>query len=242
MVRLVYTEKAKHKIYPKQTDGAVDDVVGGAINIDAAEAPIVAGQTENEPRAVALEKRNAEIAVILDNSQLICLDKADLMHEYFENKKQIISGQDVQNSGPGRPEGIIAKVAGELALPGKSKPARKKFLERALDIAGISRAAKAAARTAKLARYQSALLEIAGKESEEEQLQKVKEIVARKDAKKKCATGLKTLKVTFGYSEITRQELLNKITTFADEAEVKLLDPPASDNFTQSNKRETSDE
>src|SRR5690242_19875495 len=93
-----------------------------------------------------------------------------------------------QTSG-GRPEGGIARAARELALPGKSIGARRKFIERAIAINTMWPEVKLVVRGGRLDGNQTALLAIAGERSLEAQLGKVKEIVARKAARRRKSRG-----------------------------------------------------
>lgn len=120
------------------------DDIGGAFNFDAG-APIVAKPAiESESRVVAPVARLSEIEAIFDHADLKYFARAELAAEYVEISEHLEFGQDVQK-GPGRP-GIISKTASALTLPGKTDAACLKWLQRPLKIAGISTAAKAAAR------------------------------------------------------------------------------------------------
>jgi hypothetical protein len=177
----------------------------------------------------SLEARRTEISNFFVHAHAPYLKKADLALEYFNITERLILDNLVQNSGPGRP-GIISRVARELALPGKTEQARRKWLERALNVAGISPDAKSAARQADVARYQSALLEIAKAGGEDDQIRKVEEIVARKRDRaaarkrdrKRRAPGQKCLKAVIRYPA-DRKEVRAALTTFAERMEVELL-------------------
>ena len=192
-------------------------------SIDSGSPPIAAEPVINrESKAVAPKERLAEIATTFDHFRTMYLEKADLGREYYDITEQLEFGQDVQKSGPGRP-GIISKVARELALPGKSDGAKRKWLERLLKVASISPAAKSAAKQAKVARYQSDLLEIAGAGSEDEQLRKVAEIFARKHASKHRAADEKFLEAAIRYPADRKDDVLAKLATFAEAEDVELL-------------------
>jgi ParB-like nuclease domain len=96
-----------------------------------------------------------------------------------------ISGQHVQKSGPGRPSGGLAKAARSLTVLGKSEEARRKAVERAIQIDQISAEAKTTAINAGFADNQRALLEIAKQPTPEAQLLKVAELSAAKRARPK---------------------------------------------------------
>ena len=137
-----------------------------------------------QPNGDDADARMAKIEEILDHAATPHLEKCELIGEWVRHAeaKFSISGQVDQKPGAGRPEGGIARAARELPLPGKSDDARRKFIQRAIDITCIWPEAKSAARKAKLDNIQSALLDIAGERSLAAQLAKVAEIAARKAA------------------------------------------------------------
>ena len=96
-----------------------------------------------------------------------------------------ISGQHVQKSGPGRPSGGLAQAARVLAVLGKTNEARRKAVERAIQIDQISDEAKTAAINAGFTDNQRALLGIANEPTPEAQLMKVAELSAAKRARPK---------------------------------------------------------
>jgi hypothetical protein len=77
----------------------------------------------------------------------------------------------------------IGKAARELPVPGKSEEGRRKFVERALQVAAISAEAKEAAISAGLDKNRSALLEIARGQSPQAQLDLLARFVERKSRK-----------------------------------------------------------
>ena len=96
-----------------------------------------------------------------------------------------ISGQHVQKSGPGRPSGGLAQAARVLTVLGKTNEARRKTVERAIQIDQISDEAKTAAINAGFTDNQRALLAIANEPTPEAQLLKVEELSAVKRARPK---------------------------------------------------------
>lgn len=112
------------------------------------------------------------------------LERASLVAEWvrYAEAKISVSGQLVQKTKGGRPEGGIARAARELRVPGKTEEARRKFVERAVKINTLWDETKEAARAAGLANTQSALLAIAREQSSEAQVSKVREIAACKSA------------------------------------------------------------
>lgn len=137
-----------------------------------------------QPNGDDADARMAEIEEVLDHAATPHLDKCELVAEWVHHAeaKFAISGQLDRKSGAGRPLGGIARAARELPLPGKSEEARRKFIQRAIDINCIWPEVKSAARKAKLDNIQSALLDIADERSVAAQLAKVAEIAARKAA------------------------------------------------------------
>jgi hypothetical protein len=170
----------------------------------------------------AVDPRLDEIAIIFDHVQLPPLEKAELAAEYVERAEKLFPRHDVKKSR-GRPEGGISKAARELALPGKTIPARRKWLERALKIAAITPVAKLAAKKAEVARFQKALLEIANVIGEEAQLKIVAEIAERKRAGKKPVADAEFLEAVMRYPANRKSEVLAKLATFADEVGVEIV-------------------
>jgi hypothetical protein len=136
------------------------------------------------PNGDDVDVRMAKIAEVLDHAATPHLEKCELVAEWVRHAeaKFSVSGQVDQKPGAGRPEGGISRAARELPLPGKSEEARRKFIQRAIDINCIWPEAKSAARKAKLDNIQSALLNIADERTPVGQLAKVAEIAARKGA------------------------------------------------------------
>ena len=90
-------------------------------------------------------------------------------------------GRNVRNPKGGRPGRGISRAARKLPITGKTLSARRKFVERSININRISPEAETKAKAAGLDDDASALLEIA-KEAPEAQVQKASEIAGRKRA------------------------------------------------------------
>jgi ParB family chromosome partitioning protein len=135
------------------------------------------------------EARLWEISENLHRAELTVQQQAEHIAEWVR-LTEVQSGQDVHNEskradGRGhRHEGGVAKAARELPIAGKSEHAKRKTVERAIRIAGIAPAAKAAAAAAGLDDNQSALLTVAQAEPEQ-QARVVEEIAERKAQKAK---------------------------------------------------------
>jgi hypothetical protein len=199
--------------------------MGETFDFDRVESSTIAEPAiESESRVVAPEARLVEIAAIFDHAGLNYFARAELALEYVDITEQLEFGQHVQK-GSGRP-GIISKTALALTLPGKTDAARVKWLQRALKIAEISPAAKAAAKQAKVARYQSDLFAIADAGDESEQLKKVAEIAAlRRDKKKGRSVEPKSMTAVIRFPANRKKEILALLATFAETNEVDLLSP-----------------
>jgi ParB family chromosome partitioning protein len=114
--------------------------------------------------------RLEEIAENLHRGDLTVLDRSEQTAEW-------VKLTDVASvSGP---QGGTAKAARELPVPGKTEGARRKDMERALKIAGISAEAKSLVRDSGLEDNQSALLAIASAKTPEEQIEKARKRVER---------------------------------------------------------------
>jgi hypothetical protein len=86
--------------------------------------------------------------------------------------KGYISGQRVRKNKLGRPQGGFSKSARKLPVLGRSFEARRKIIARATKIAGISPAAKDAAKAVGLDDNQKALLKIAKASGRKAQIRK----------------------------------------------------------------------
>jgi ParB-like chromosome segregation protein Spo0J len=137
-----------------------------------------------------------EIADDLHRSGLTALEEAEKLAKWVRLTTQCeaISRQKVAKSGPGRPEGVIAKAERELPIKGKTQQARRKAIERAIKIDAMSSDAKAAAIEVGLNNKRSALLEIAKEQGTEGQLEKIAEIVKRNAKKEVKRSGVKKSK------------------------------------------------
>jgi hypothetical protein len=167
---------------------ATPQIAGGKLEDEVVEladsaADILANNSR--PNGDDVDARMAKIEEILDNAAMHVLEKSALVAErmrHAEANAVSVFGQPDHKPQGGRPEGGIARAARALAVPGKTTEARRKFVERAIDIDGIWPEVKVAARTAGLDDIQSALLAIADEKSLEAQLAKAEEIAARKKA------------------------------------------------------------
>ena len=137
-----------------------------------------------EPSDVDIDARMAKIKEVLAFAGMPLLDRCSLIAEWVHHAevKISVSGQVVQKPQGGRPEGGVAKASRELCVPGETEEARRKFVERAIKINALWDESKEVARAAGLDDTQSALLAIAGEHSLKAQLDKVREIAARKAA------------------------------------------------------------
>ena len=117
------------------------------------------------------------IAENLHRNELTVLERSEYTAEWI--KEVGIEEQVVPQSGPGRPEGAVAKAARTLPLQGKSQEACEKTARRALRIDKISQAAKDALRQAGLDDNQSALLKVARVAGPDAQLRKATELAGR---------------------------------------------------------------
>jgi hypothetical protein len=152
-----------------------------AVEAEAMPSTAVAILPEGDP----IERRLSEIRKVLDDhAATTALVHAELIAEWvaLTDHKESISGQTVQKSRRGRPQGGIAKAARELPVPGDTEDARRKVIERALKIAKIEPEAKLAAQAAGLDRKPTALLDVARERTVEAQLDKVHVLAERKRA------------------------------------------------------------
>jgi ParB-like chromosome segregation protein Spo0J len=133
-------------------------------------------------RGGKLDAKLWEIAENLHRAELTPMQRAELINKWLKliARKQPASAPGELKSQGGRPKGGIAKAARELPVSGKTPEARRKSVERAVKVDGISPNAKAAAKKAGLDTNQGALLEIAHERNEKAQIAKVAEIAKRK--------------------------------------------------------------
>jgi ParB-like nuclease domain len=111
--------------------------------------------------------------------KLTVLERAECVSRWIEIH-DAIGGQDVRQTGPGRPKGGKAEAARRLPVPGKNVEARRKEIERASKIAGLAPEVKHEARRFGLADNQSALLTIAQQATPEAQLVIAKQLSQRR--------------------------------------------------------------
>jgi hypothetical protein len=135
-----------------------------------------------------LDARLWEIAENLHRAELTALQRDEQIAEWvriWEQKQAAAPGQFVQEPQGGRPEGGVAQAARELSVPGKTADARRKTIERAIEVAGLTDEAKAAAKDVGLDDNQSALRKIAKESTRGAQVKKVKEIAKQNGAKQR---------------------------------------------------------
>jgi hypothetical protein len=129
------------------SDGMV--LVAGRLAFDAARA---AGQTHIDAIVVDGDETAAhlaEIAEILCHAAITALERAELVAEYVRLSTQLGEGGQLDHppAGGQQPHDRgISKAARELPVPGHTEEARRKFVERALKIDGISAEAKSEAK------------------------------------------------------------------------------------------------
>jgi hypothetical protein len=160
----------RHQLLTKSPAGRDD-------SIDAPLSPLPSAPLQ--PRS-----RQEEIADILRGFRsTTVLRRDELIAEYVEIERSSCAGQIDQPPAGGRQKSDkgIAKAARELDIPGKTEEGRRKFVERALQVASIPDEAKTAAIEAGLADKRSALLNIRQAENLEQALSKVKEEKQKKE-------------------------------------------------------------
>ena len=109
---------------------------------------------------------------------LTILRRAEKLVAYYNlaSAKVNVSGQVVRKSKFGRPPGGVALAARELPVVGRTPEARRKIIDRAIQIDQIAPEAKEAAIDARLDNNQRALLKIAKSKGLAAQLKKVAEL------------------------------------------------------------------
>jgi len=130
------------------------------------------------------DKRQARFWQISENlhrADLTVLERDEHIAEWLRliDNSENISGQNVRRSR-GRPEGGISLAARVLPVGGKSIEARRKSIERASQVDGISPEAKVTATTLGLANNRSALLAVAREATMQAQVALVKKLAGRK--------------------------------------------------------------
>jgi ParB/RepB/Spo0J family partition protein len=115
----------------------------------------------------------------LQRAELNALDHAEHITAWMTlARSNQISGQVVRKSA-GRPESGIALAARSLPVAGMTEEARRKAVERAINIERIADEAKSLARTLGLANNQAALLAIAKQATPAAQVTKARELAGR---------------------------------------------------------------
>src|SRR5206468_2928822 len=95
--------------------------------------------------------RLAQLADDLHRAGLTELEQAEELAEWVRLTKELMPLQPKPKQGKsGRPAGAISKAARELPVKGSTEQARRRAIERAIQIDGISAEAKAAAKKAGL--------------------------------------------------------------------------------------------
>src|SRR5581483_2055612 len=102
-----------------------------------ASSAVAANDGGQRPNGDEVDERMAQIEKILDHAAMSHLEKCELVAEWVHYAEAAVSGHLVQKPQGGRPEGGIARASRALAVPGKTIEARRKFVERAVRIAGI---------------------------------------------------------------------------------------------------------
>jgi hypothetical protein len=185
----------------------------------AAEESSAETKTPTTDECLSDDARLAEIRHEFNGKAMSYFDMAKHALEYHDIKKRNFEQND-QNARVGRP-GLLAAMARELEIPGKSDDAKLAWLKRALKVARLSPEAKTAAVSAKLERNRSALIEIAEAGGSAKQLQKIDEIKQRKAKSKKDAKTFQKKIVRFPAARET--EVMAKLVAFADELGVEVI-------------------
>lgn len=131
-----------------------------------------------------LDFKKAEIVENLHRADLTVIEKAEWAAELVrlcEEEEADKPGRlDLISKGGRGKKGGVAQAARALRKPGESEEAARSRVRRDLQVAGMAPEAKEAAKTAGLARNQSALVSVAKEKSRETQVAKVHEIAERK--------------------------------------------------------------
>jgi ParB-like chromosome segregation protein Spo0J len=141
------------------------------------------------------DERHARLWQISENlhrADLTVLERDEQIAEWLRliADKGAVSGQVVQKTRSGRPEGGLSRAARRLPVPGSSEEARRKLVERAIRVDSISPEAKAAATSIGLANNQAALLAVAKEPTARAQVEKVRELANRKPDPRAKRAGL----------------------------------------------------
>lgn len=167
----------------QNTDVSLSELDAGSAAAQERNAAAVPSNNA-QPNGDDVDARMGKIEEILGHAAMHLLDRCTLIAEWvhYAETKLSVYGQLVRKPKGGRPEGGVARAARELCVPGKTPEARRKYIERAIEIERVYPEAKSAARAAGLDSIQSSLLAIAREHSLKAQLAKVEEIGARKAA------------------------------------------------------------
>jgi hypothetical protein len=222
MVQVVYPNDHS-SLAPKEGDESTErtDVPAADIPLapPAAEESSAETKTPTANECLSDEARLAEIRQEFKSRAMSYFDMAKHALEYHDIKRRNFEQND-RKKRVGRP-GLLAAMARELEIPGKSDDAKLAWLKRALKVARLSPEAKTAAVSTKLERNCSALIEIAEAGGSAKQLQKIEEIKQRKIQSKKEAKLY--LKKTVRFPVAREDEVLGKLISFADEIGVEII-------------------
>jgi hypothetical protein len=134
--------------------------------------------------------RMAEIQRALFCAYLLPLERAALVADWISCWARI-SGHNVQKveHKRGRPNSGIAQAARVLPVPGDTEDARRKYIERLLNMHDLPAEVKEAAAKRGIHRKQSALLVIAKEKSTADQLRKVAELAEQRLSRRRRQSG-----------------------------------------------------
>jgi ParB/RepB/Spo0J family partition protein len=173
-------------------------IIAGATLVKAAEMLGWTSVRADIVKCTEAQARQWEIAENLYRADLTALEEAEHIAAWVRliAEREPVSRQNVAKPKGGRPEGAITKAARELPIKGKTQKARRKRIERGLEVASMSPEAASAVRESGLDGNRTALRKIAKGETADEQVAKVQEISKRKAAPKgkSAARGLGKMK------------------------------------------------
>lgn len=138
--------------------------------------------------AIIIDKKESKRWELIENFSrvdLTHLQKAEHLVQY------ICLVEDCAPSDLSGTEFKISAASRKLDLPGLTKEARRKTLERAMNIASIHSEAKEALREAELDNHQAHLLAVAKELTLEDQLKKIADLQSAKASKPKTASDAK---------------------------------------------------
>ena len=138
-----------------------------------------------------------EISENLHRAELTPLEYDEQVVEWVKLVKLLeadpgFSGQNVQKKGRGRPKGGTSEAARKLPVKGKTLAAKRKTMERALEVDNMFPEAKDAVKKAGLDKNRSKYLKVAAEETLEAQLAKVQELTPHKSETKRKRNALRT--------------------------------------------------